>query len=576
MPHVVCIGGVSVVNTSFCHILSVVGRHFGYGTIPVRLPVNSRSAFGNVVSLMGVGTVICCSSVNGSIESRTVPSSVLRLTGGCHAGLIRAVIRRSRTLVRGCFRNRRPAIRRVGGVVHGTAVTGSVMPVYYNASCHGGNMRPLLSTIISCVPTPASVRTVGNMGPSASRRRIERSASDRPFTTLTFGVTASPFMNGVYFFHMCSNSISTNTNMFGSIGHGGREVKHVLRVRTGRHRSVRAYCSNSVTTTINLGGAAANSALYSRGGPVVLRSVGFPRPIVHITVRPGAGTNRRGVNLSLTGLTRRSPAFGTCASRRANRAVVTNVNRLRLRVVISHLLHRFGMRTGINTPRITCGRDVHRFISRRAGCGHRSNNSNRCNRIGVGLRPGRANGNCRFVGTIANNDVPGRCVPTISANVGNSLRTNMLTNCPMISIGIALCSNSCRRISSCRVTFGVTNSVTFGRTYHGTGPILLRPVVGIAIVIPRRCVNSIVNSLGSHHNRVRNFRSHANIGRVGTHMPLNSVFNCTASLHSGARNHNRCMVRPSNCGRIPGSVTRGVVSSHAGGSWLALRVWIWV
>lgn len=303
----------------------------------------------------------------------------MRRTGGCRSVVIRTIYSASRSLVVGCLRNRRVAVSRLGTTVHGNIYAGGLFPILYNSTCGGGKVRVLLSTIISCVPDPLSVPPIGNAGPSASRRRAHRTSSGTPLSTLTFGVVTSPFINGLTFFHICSNALRTNACICGSAGNGGRHINHVLQVRTGRHRRMRRTCANSVNNVINLGSAAANSALYSRGRPVVLRGVRFPSPIVSMTIRPGAGTSRRGVNVTLTHLTRRSPAFGIGASTRANRAVVSNVNRLRLSVVISHVSHRFGMSYGINGPRITCHRAVHGSIGSHNFFGHRSNNHNRCN-----------------------------------------------------------------------------------------------------------------------------------------------------------------------------------------------------
>lgn len=180
----------------------------------------------------------------------------------------------------------------------------------YNSTFGGGNIRTVLSTMVSCLPSPISMPTVGNvLSSNGSAPTRHRTDSSRPFSTLTFGVTASPFINGLAFFHICSNIIGSNSAMLGSIGTTHRHFNHVIRVRTGGHRRVGRIHTNSVTTTVNLGSMAANSALYSPSTPVVLRHVRFPRPMVSVTIRPGAGTSRRGVNLTLNHLTGRSPSF---------------------------------------------------------------------------------------------------------------------------------------------------------------------------------------------------------------------------------------------------------------------------
>lgn len=58
MPHVNCMGGVSHSNTGFFRAMRRVGSVLNTGPVTVRVPVNTRRGFGNMISLVGVGTVL--------------------------------------------------------------------------------------------------------------------------------------------------------------------------------------------------------------------------------------------------------------------------------------------------------------------------------------------------------------------------------------------------------------------------------------------------------------------------------------------------------------------------------------
>lgn len=511
-----------------------------------------------MISLIAVQTQLCRSSLNRGVRSASVPTSVLRMTRRCHALLLRTITRASSILVRGCLRKRMVSPSRVVRTLQRKAVGTKVIPILYNSTFGGENVRLLLSTIMSCLPTPVSIPTVRKTLPG-NRLTRHPTSSRTPLTTLTFGVVTSP-CNHLAFIQICSKILGGNDCVCGTAGSGGRQVSHLVILGTSSHVRIRRLETKSLNTTVKLERAFANSAVYSPKRPVILRSLFIPRPIVSITMRPGAGRSVSGLSGTLRSLSRRSPAFHIDASPRAGRAIVTKVKRLRLSVLMSQVLQRFGIRTGVKTPRITCQRAVHRTAGTRNHFVHRDNNGKRCNRIIMRIRPQRRKDNFRFISGVMKKAVPGRCVPPTRRNVGRTYRSNVLTKCPMVSLGIALASKSCRRMSSSRVTFGVTKSVTVGRTIVGTSPILLRPVVGIRIRIPRSFLNSIVKSLGSQHNRVRNVKSRTNITGIATSIPLTRVFNCTASVHSGARNQNVFSVRFDRCNRIPQGITRTVVS----------------
>ncbi len=166
------------------------------------------------------------------------------------------------------------------------------------------------------------------------------------------------------------------------------------------------------------------------------------------------------------------------------------------------------------------------------------------------------------MGGAINNSVPNGFVPTIRGNMGRNLLGNTITNCPMRNIGVRICSNSFRPISSSRMTFGVTNSHTFHRTVTRTGPSLLRPVVRMGVSVPSDCVNTIANSLGRHHNHILNVRVRSGLRVVATRMPVTRLFRCPTRLHDLANSHKDCRVRFIHCSVMPSRVTGGVTRDH--------------
>lgn len=229
------------------------------------------------------------------------------------------------------------------------------------------------------------------------------------------------------------------------------------------------------------------------------------------------------------------------------------------------------MSIGLRSLGITCERAMGKGSSIRKGRGGRSNNRNRCKSMGVGFR--EDGGSFRFARRVFKKSMPGRCVPTMRGNLGSSVLGKMLTKFPIAGVGTALCSNSCRSISSSRVTFGVTTDLTFEGNVRRTRPILLRPVVDLGVAVPRRCVNSIVNSVGGEEKGVLNVRPLNGKGRmVCTRTPRTRAFGCTVSLESVARNEKCFRVRVRGCSRIPCRVTREVVTRTGGGEWVVGKI----
>lgn len=174
-----------------------------------------------------------------------------------------------------------------------------------------------------------------------------------------------------------------------------------------------------------------------------------------------------------------------------------------------------------------------------------------------------------------NKTIPGGCFPTIRGKLHSYITGKFTTNCPVMNLGTALCSNSCRPISSSRVTFGATTSLTCGGTVPGTNITVLRPVNALATCVPSRGLNSVVNSIAGHHNEILNVNTsrRGNVRRLATRIPVTRVNSFAAILHSIATNEKRCALSFTHCRRTPRPITSGMVTSHTtrGRRWATVK-----
>lgn len=549
---VVITSGVSSRHTSFCGSFGNVTTGFNADIYPVIVPVVASNGIITCCGVVARGTFTCDNTGTAPIRfdrsSTTEFSTVGRMFG-------RTITNASRRVVSGCFSNRRLATRSGLGNLHVNITSNSMVPIFTLDKLDNRTYSRLLSFVTSIYPTPSSRCTVYSSRPV----RLATSTGNS-LTTVYFGAITSPFVNGLSFFGILDNGLATNTRVIGTSANRSRELNGVIAVfNTGRASTTRVP-TNSVNTTIGLSNFGANSALYGTSGVVGTSNIGAPRTACSVTTGTIGGNSRRGVTLNFTELYRRSPDLGFHMGGRARRRVVDNLNRRRVSITITGLGAGFTISIRLTPPGVTCERAVAGGISTRKHRGGRDNNRNRFNSIFVRFRPYAYRG-LRFTREMINNSIPGGFFPTIRGKLGRYVRGNILTNCPVINVGTALCSNSCRPMSSDRVDFGVTTSVTFGRNMAGTNPVLLRPVSAIQILYGSRTVNSIVNSVGGHHNHILKVGPiNSNVRRVISRVPSTRVAAFSATVHRVARKENSFASRFTECREYPRRITRGVVS----------------
>lgn len=520
------------------------------------------------------GTKEECANVKRERRYR-VPSCYVPGLRVLESSLVRTMTRADRRFVRHCFGNRRFSMRRVHTTVEARMVSKSVMPITVKSGIRTRKMTGLLSSVIHFFPDPSG-EAYTKVGHEAGRVFRTGCSFTGTGSTCMFGAVISPFVKGCSFMGMYSKMLGKSSMLCGTSASTRRGPNGLCAVyKDGPDRIARLF-TNSVKTVNGLAGAEAKSALSMGKAPMSCTGASCSMPCACVGCHMGGGNSRSGMSRTLTEVATRSIALGTIGSDRGERSLLCKVNRRRLRVMTDGLTTECGMRVALRAPGITFHRAVHGGSSISSGCGGRDNKRKRCKRIGVGFRPSKSlRAPFMFRRYIIKKTIPGGCFPTMRGNLRRSMIGKPLTKCPMINIGTALCSKSCRPMSSSRVTFGATAVRTFGGKFVRTSPMLLRPVTSLGIAIPSSCAKSVVKSLGGHEKHILNVVPMTKKGRiVRTSVPVAKLFNCYAALHSVANKEKSCRCAFTECRRTPSSMRRGRVTTETRRTWLGVRtVW---
>ncbi len=363
------INGLSSDRTRFCHMLSTLTNRCNTIVYPIVIPCVRNRRIGYCVGLVRGGT---CTTGNLRLGRVHVPMD--DRVSGVEDVLLRTITATSRSLVRGCFTNRRFAPSRVVGNLTINIGSNSVYPICDNIRRDNGTIPLVISDLLGVTPTTYSYACA-----TTSNGRITFDGSNST-TVAMFGAVTSPFINGLSCFGILSNRVGDSAHLVGDHANGRRHLSGIVCLGTNGRRSTGAVVTNSVNTITGLNGILANSAL-STGKGVGTGGPSFPLPGLAITICPGTGNSRSGVTATLAHVARRSPAIGICGSGRARRLVLYTLNRRRVSIVVSHLGTGFNTSVVLGTPGVTCHRAVHGRIGIRKHRGGRSNNRNRFNSI---------------------------------------------------------------------------------------------------------------------------------------------------------------------------------------------------
>jgi len=128
--------------------------------------------------------------------------------------------------------------------------------------------------------------------------------------------------------------------------------------------------------------------------------------------------------------------------------------------------------------------------------------------------------------------IPRQYIPAIEKGVVESMQTGPLTGNPVVDIKVTVYFGSYHEVDSSEMAFKIAGSLAFKKAMEQCRPILLEPIMNIAVTVPEECMGDVMGDLNSRRAKIEGMNSRGKYQELKAQIPLAEVLTYAASLTS--------------------------------------------
>src|SRR5260221_3699503 len=189
-------------------------------------------------------------------------------------------------------------------------VAGHLVPVLCGAALRNRGVQPILDAVVDYLPWPADVPAVEGVDPKTGALLVREHEDDEPFSALAFKVQMDPQGVGkLTFFRVYSGRLRTGSSML-NVTSGRRErVGRILRMHAMRREDVEEVATGDIAAAVGLKATSTGDTLADESHPILLESITFPEPVIHVAIEPKTKVDQDKLGLALQRLAEEDPTF---------------------------------------------------------------------------------------------------------------------------------------------------------------------------------------------------------------------------------------------------------------------------
>jgi elongation factor G len=440
------------------------------------------------------------------------------------------------------------------------------VPVLCGSAFKNKGVQPMLDAVVDYLPSPLDVPPTVGIVPRHEDQLLERpSTDDAPFSALAFKIMTDPYVGKLTYLRVYSGSLAKGSGVLNSTKDRKERIGRLLQMHANTRVDLDACFAGDIVAAVGLKQTTTGDTLCDPAQPVVLESLTFPEPVIHVAVEPKTKADQDKLSKALFALSEEDPTFRVHSDEETGQTVISGMGELHLEVLVDRMLREFNVDANVGKPQVAYRETIRksaekvevRYIRQTGGKGQYGH-------VVITVEPTGPGGGYEFVDKITGGAIPKEYIPSIDQGIRESITSGVLAGYPTVDIRVILTYGSYHDVDSSEMAFKIAGSMAIKKAANLASPVLLEPVMAVEVTTPEDYMGDVIGDLSSRRGKVEGMEQRGNSHIVRAQVPLSDMFGYATDLRSRTQGRATYSMQFHAYTEVPESIAREIIAKARG------------
>jgi elongation factor G len=423
----------------------------------------------------------------------------------------------------------------------------------------------MLDAVVDYLPSPLDVPPTMGIEPRTGKEIEREPRDDEPFSSLAFKIMSDPFVGKLTYLRVYSGTLVKGTTVLNSSRDRKERIGRILQMHANHREDREAVYTGDIVAVVGLKATTTGDTLCNVAHPIVLESLEFPEPVIHVAVEPKTKADQDKLSRALFALSEEDPTFRVRSDQETGQTIISGMGELHLEVLVDRMLREFKVDANVGKPQVayreTIRASVHkieeRYIRQTGGRGQYGH-------VVIDLEPTGPGGGFEFVDKVTGGVIPKEYIPAVDAGIQEAMNSGVLAGFPIVDVRVTLIYGSYHDVDSSEMAFKIAGSMAFKKAVRAAHPVLLEPIMGVEVVTPEDNLGDVIGDLSSRRGRIEGMEQRGANHVVRAQVPLSDMFGYATDLRSRTQGRATYTMQFDSYQEVPESVSREIIARVTG------------
>ncbi len=569
VPRICFVNKLDRVGAEFHRCVDMIVTRLNAVPLVVQLPLGAEADFRGVIDLIAMKALVwSAEAAKGEMyDTVDIPDTHIEAAREWHDRLIETLAEADDEIMELYLEGQEPTQEQIIAGTRRATIAGNLTPVLCGSAFKNKGVQPMLDAVTRYLPSPIDVEAVeGHKVGDESEVIVRKPSPDEPFAALAFKIMSDPHLGKLTYLRVYSGTLLTGSQVLNSVKGRKERIGKIYQMHANKREEREAATAGQIVAVMGLKDTTTGETLCDAAQPVILESMNFPAPVIHVAIEPKSKGDQEKLGVAIQRLAEEDPSFQVRTDEDTGQTIIQGMGELHLEVLVDRMKREFRVEANVGKPQVAYRETIRKAVQK-VDYTHKkqTGGSGQFARVVIDIEPtGGGDGGYEFENKVTGGRIPREYIPSVDAGCQEAMEFGVLAGYPLVDVKVTLQDGAYHEVDSSELAFKIAGSMAFKEAARRASPVLLEPMMAVEVTTPEDYMGDVIGDLNSRRGQIQAMEERTGLRVVKALVPLSEMFGYVGDLRSKTQGRASYSMQFDSYAEVPKAVAEEIIKKARG------------
>lgn len=532
VPRIAFVNKMDIIGADFLRVVQMMKDRLGANAVALHLPIGAEDTFTGIIDLMIMKAYMYKDDKGQEVDLVEIPEDMKALAEEYREKMVETIAELDEDLTMKFLEGEEISVEELKAALRKGVIACEVNPVFCGTAYRNKGVQLVLDAVVDYMPSPLDIPAI--KGVLLDGEEAERHSSDEePFAALAFKIMADPFVGKLAFFRVYSGVLKSGSYVINSTKNKKERIGRILQMHANTREEISEVYAGDIASAVGLKDTTTGDTLCDPDHPIILESMEFPEPVIHVAIEPKSKAAQEKMGVALQRLSEEDPTFRVRTDEETGQTIIGGMGELHLEIIVDRLLREFKVEANVGAPQVAYRETIKNPVDIEHKYAKQSGGRGQYGHVKIRMFPQEPGAGYQFVNSTVGGSVPKEYIGPVDAGLQSAMAAGILAGYPVVDVKVELYDGSYHEVDSSEMAFKMAASMAFKDGMRKANAIILEPYFKVEVVTPEDYMGDVMGDLNSRRGRIEGMEARQGGAQaINAMVPLSEMFGYSTTLRS--------------------------------------------